>query len=298
VAKHSYERLAQDREMLQLVCDEEQATAFVSTYYSRPLATPCVMMAYDMIPEVFGVDLRAPEWREKADCIANARRFVAISRSTARDLTELYPAIDPERVTVAYCGVAALFRPSGADEIESFRRQRGIAKPYFLLVGGRGGGYKNARTFFHAFALLANKQRFAVVWVGGDHALDADEQAFCTGSEVHLLHLDDEELRVAYGGAVALAYPSAYEGFGMPVAEAMACGCPVITTPSASLPEVSGGAAITVAPLDVEELACALERVQRPAIRSDLVERGLVQARKFSWARMAGAVTSVLREIE
>lgn len=297
VARHSYERLALDRELLQLACDAERATVFVSTYYSRPLTTPCVMMAYDMIPEVFGVDLRAPEWREKADCIANARRFVAISRSTARDLTDMYPAIDPARITVAHCGVAALFRPPEAAEIESFRRRHGIARPYFLLVGGRSG-YKNARAFFRAFAMLADRQHHAVVWVGGEQTLDAEERALCAGSEVHLLRLDDEELRLAYGAAATLVFPSAYEGFGMPVAEAMACGCPVITTSSASLPEVTGSAAITVAPTDVDELADALERVQRPAVRGELVARGLVQARQFSWARMADAVASVLSEGE
>ena len=298
VARHDYGRLAQDRDMLQLACDVEKATVFVSSYYSRPVSTPCVMLAYDMIPEVFGVDLRAPEWREKADCIANARRFVAISRSTASDLAALYPAIDPGRVTVAYCGVAPLFRPCSVEEIESFRRRHRIEKPYFLLVGGRGGGYKNARAFFRALALLPDRQRLAVVWVGGAHALDAEEQAVCAGTEVHLLRVDDEELRLAYGAAVALAYPSAYEGFGMPVAEAMACGCPVITTSSASLPEVTGGAAITVAPTDVEELAGALQRVQHSALRNDLAARGIAQARQFSWARMAEAVASVLSEGE
>lgn len=297
VARHSYDRLTEDREMLQLACDAEQATVFVSTYYSRALTTPCVMMAYDMIPEVFGVDLRTPEWREKADCIANARRYVAISGSTARDLSDLYPAIDPLRITVAHCGVAPLFRPCEAGEIEDFRRRYAIANPYFLLVGGRRG-YKNARTFFRAFSMLPERMRRAVVWVGGEHALDAEEQALCAGSEVHLLRLDDRELRLAYGAAVALAFPSAYEGFGMPVAEAMACGCPVITTSSASLPEVAGDAAIMIAPTDVEALAHALERIQDPEVRGGLVRRGLAQAQRFSWARMAEAVASVLREVE
>jgi len=296
VARHSYDRLAQDREILQLACDEERASVFVSTYYSRPLATPSMMMIYDMIPEVFGVDLRAPEWQEKSDCINHAHRFVAISRNTARDLSDIYPAIDPRRITVAHCGVARLFRPASAGEVEEFKHRRGIAKPYFLLVGGRGGGYKNVRAFFRAFAMLEDRHRFAVLWVGGTHALDEEERALSAGGELHLLRLDDAELRLAYGGAVALAFPSAYEGFGMPVAEAMACGCPVVTTSSASLPEVTGGAALTVAPTDVEALAEALKRVQRPDARAELVQRGLERARRFSWAQMAGAVADVLGE--
>jgi len=297
VAKHSYDRLAQDRAMLQAVCDAENATVFVSSYYTRPLGAPSVMMAYDMIPEVFGVDLRAPEWQEKAECIANVRRYIAISASTARDLSDFYPAIDPARITVAHCGVAALFHPGEAGEVEAFRRRHGVAKPYFLLVGGRAG-YKNARAFFRAFGMLADRQRFAVVRVGGEQAPDAEEQALCAGSDLHMLRLDDEELRLAYAGAVALVFPSAYEGFGMPVAEAMACGCPVITTSSASLPEVAGDAAIMVAPTDVDELADALARIQLPAMRSELVELGLLQARRFSWTRMAETVAKVLSECE
>jgi glycosyltransferase involved in cell wall biosynthesis len=255
------------------------------------------MLAYDMIPEVFGVDLRAPEWREKTECILNASRFVAISGSTARDLSDLYPAIDPARITVAHCGVAPVFRPCDPAEIENFRRRHAIRNPYYLLVGGRRG-YKNARAFFLAYAMLPERNRYAVVWVGGEQALDAEEKALCAGGEVHLLRLDDENLRFAYGAAIALVFPSAYEGFGMPVAEAMACGCPVVTTASASLPGVAGDAAILVTPTDIEELADALQRVQLQDVRDELVRRGLVQARRYSWTRMAEAMASVLSEFK
>jgi glycosyltransferase involved in cell wall biosynthesis len=146
--------------------------------------------------------------------------------------------------------------------------------------------------------MLPDRARRAVVWVGGEQALDAEEQALCAGSEVRLVRLNDEELRLAYGGAVALVFPSAYEGFGMPVAEAMACGCPVVTTWSASLPEVAGGAALMVAPTDVEALSEALIRVQDPDMRRNLAERGLARARQFSWGRMAQAVADALCEFE
>ena len=281
--------------MLQQACDAERATVFVSTYYSRPLSTPSVMLAYDMIPEVFGVDLRVPEWLEKTDCILNASRFVAISGSTARDLSDLYSAIDRARITVAHCGVASVFRPCEAAQTEDFRRRHAIRNPFYLLVGGRRG-YKNARTFFRAFAMLPDRSQRAVVWVGGEQALDDEEQALCAGSEVHLLRLDDEELRLAYGAAVALAFPSAYEGFGMPVAEAMACGCPVVTTMSASLPEVAGDAALSVPATDVEALAEALTRVQHPSVREHLIRSGLAQAKQFSWTHMAEVVASVLSD--
>lgn len=109
-----------------------------------------------------------------------------------------------------------------------------------------------------------------------------------------MLQLSDEELATAYSGAVALVYPSKYEGFGMPIIEAMACGCPVITCPNASIPEVARQAAIYVDDSNVDELANALCEVQKPSLRNSLITRGLLQAKKFSWSNMAQTVSSAL----
>ena len=295
VPRHDYARLDEDRAMLERVCDEEGATAFVSTYYSNPLRTPAVMVAYDMIPEVFGADFGDPMWREKATCIRNARRFVTISASTARDLCGFYPEADPGRVTVAHCGVSRLFRQASAAEVDDFRRRHGIARPYFLLVGARGA-YKNAQAFLRAFGSFRDRARFAVVCVGGEKNLEPELATLKEGIERHMLRLEDPELRLAYAGAVALAYPSVYEGFGMPVAEAMACGCPVITTRSSSLPEVAGDAALYVDPADEAALHEALLKVAAPAQRAQMIERGLERAQRFSWTTMAGIVAGALEE--
>jgi glycosyltransferase involved in cell wall biosynthesis len=252
------------------------------------------MTAYDMIPEVFGNDLGIPMWREKGICIRQARRFVAISANTARDLCCFYPEVAPDRVTVAHCGISRLFRPATGAEIEGFRRRHGIERPYFLLVGSRAT-YKNAQAFLRAFAAFRDRARFAVVCVGGERNLEPELAALKGGSERHMLRLEDDELRLAYAGAVALAYPSVYEGFGMPVAEAMASGCPVITTRNASLPEVAGDAALYVKPIDDEAgLHEAMARVQEPALRADLIARGVARARRFSWTTMAGILAGEL----
>lgn len=295
VARHSYDRLEEDRAMLQRVCDEEGATVFASTYYTSPLATPSVMMVYDMIPEVGGADLGEPMWREKAHCMRRASRLIAISRNTASDLCDFYPEIRPDKVTVAHCGASLLFRPADAAEVDAFRRRHGITRPYFLLVGGRKG-YKNAQTFLRAFARLPGRDRLAVVCVGGNAEPEPELQALRAGSERFILQLDDPELRLAYCGAIALAYPSIYEGFGMPVAEAMACGCPVVTTANASLPEVAGDAAIYVMATDHVGMANALADVQKPELRERLVARGLERSKLFTWPGMAHAVATVLAE--
>jgi len=109
-----------------------------------------------------------------------------------------------------------------------------------------------------------------------------------------MLQVSDEELRAAYSGAVALVYPSIYEGFGLPILEAIACGCPVITCPNASIPEVAGEAALYVNDDDVNGMANALCDIQKPDVRNSLTAAGLEQAKKFSWSNMARIVSSAL----
>ena len=281
--------------MLQRVCDEERASIFISTYYSTPLEAPAAMMVYDMIPEALNMDLSEPEWREKEHCIRRARRYVAISRNTASDLYRFFPVVSADRITVAYPGLDPVFRPAGAGEIESFKSRFGITKPYFLLVGARDS-YKNAIAFFRALARLPDRSRYGVVCVGGESDLEPEQRAACAGNELHLLRLGDDDLRLAFGGAIALVYPTVYEGFGMPVVEAMGSGCPVITTPFSSLPEVAGDAAFIVNPYDEVAFADALLKIQEPQLRGGLSASGLKRARMFSWTRTAEIVASVLTE--
>ena len=108
------------------------------------------------------------------------------------------------------------------------------------------------------------------------------------------LDLNDAELRLAYAGAIALVYPSRYEGFGLPVAEAMASGCPVITSAVASLPEVAGDAALYVDPDDPAELATAIDAVREPTRRATMIAAGLARAAMFDWPSSAANCASLL----
>jgi hypothetical protein len=250
-------------------------------------------MAYDMIPEVLGANFNEPMWQEKHYAIRHASAYISISENTARDLRKFFPDISSELVTVAHCGLSSIFTPARQEDINGFKTKYGISKPYFISVGG-GSDYKNIKLFFQAFGQLASKQGFEIVCTGSGVLLESELRAYTSGCVVHKLQLSDEELRLAYAGAVALVYPSKYEGFGLPILEAIACGCPVITCPNSSLPEVAGEAALYVNDRDVEGLADALCEVQKPKVRNSLIAAGLEQAKKFSWSKMATTVSSAL----
>ena len=287
----NYNDLEGDRRLVQDVCDEVGAALFMSTYYSYPLTTPSMAMVYDMIPEVMGYDLSTPMWRQKRQALAYAGSYTAISHSTARDLARF--SDKPVDVRVDYTG--SDFAPVSAEEVADFRRRHGIVRPYFMTSGSRAD-YKNAALFFAAFARFGEARKdYAIVCTGGGQ-LDAASQAAAGEASVHVAIFDDHDLRCAYAGALALVYPSRYEGFGLPVLEAMACECPVITANASSLPEV-GGDAVLYIELGHDEQAQTfelLQAVQRPDMRASLVERGRVQARKFTWQTMADGVSAAL----
>ena len=274
-----------DRKMLQHVLDDEEIPLFASTYYTSVLNTPTLQLVYDMIPEVLRFDVaREPAWVEKHLAFLKAEYFVCISANTRRDLHTFFPAIPSDASEVMHCGLdRRLFYPSPAADIAALHAKHTITKPYFLLVGS-GGGYKNAVMLHQALSLLPSQHGFEIVMATNSGVPGELTQAVAQGA-VRVVQLSDTELRAAYGGAVAFIYPSLYEGFGLPVLEAMACNCPVITNQTASLPEVAGSAALYAR--TPAELASALCDVQKPEVQQRLIQAGRERVELFSWEKSA-----------
>lgn len=295
---YTWSYTAADSFLIDRICRDVGADVFVSTYYTSPVSVPSVLVIYDMIPEVLGFDLSPRGWQEKQIAISHASYYACISDNTCSDLLKFYPSIGRDRVRVAHCGIdRGVFRTQEPHAVEKFKEQHRISRPYFLLVGTRGSrdGYKNAALLFRTMRQFGGSG-IQIVCVGGEPEIGR-EMLDELPADVAAYHvsLTDCELACAYAGAEALVYPSLYEGFGMPVVEAMACGCPVITTPHGSLREAAGDAAVFISGKDAGELRRAMIEVREPVRRKRLVERGLEQATRFSWDGITRELHELIR---
>lgn len=285
---YNYEEKDADRRMLEKVCNENRASVFLSTYYTRPESTPSLLMIYDMIPERMNFDLTQAPWELKHDAIKNTSSFICISHNTATDLAH-YFSLDIKDITIAHCGVDSKFKPATTREINAVQFKYGICKPYFLFVGERAG-YKNAGLLFTAMQKLPNSKNYQLVCLGGNNQMESEYLPLIEDLDVLMLRVNDSEMNAIYSGSIALVYPSMYEGFGLPVIEAMACGCPVITCRGGSIPEVAGSDVIYVAPDNPSETVEAMLTVQSSKTRNKLIEAGRQRAALFTWPKMATAV--------
>jgi glycosyltransferase involved in cell wall biosynthesis len=250
---------------------------------TAPKRTRIVTTIHDTIPE------RIPQFfpgverlkAQKRMALRRADHVICVSESTRKDLLELYD-VDPARVSVALLG----------SSIESVsNRPAEIVVPYFLHVGGRYQ-YKNFNGLLAAFGAARLYATHKLVSFT-EHPLTASElnvmdKAGVPRASVIRTGGDDQTLARYYAGAEALVFPSFYEGFGIPLLEAMRCGCPIVTSNTSSLTEVAGDAAAYCHPADVKSIADAMLQVaSHPSFRSALIARGRARAEDFSWAQCA-----------
>ena len=269
----------------------QRPDVWLSTYYApAPQGVASVVVAYDFIAERYSaIGAQHVDAVQKRRAIAEADAVVAISQWTANDCAQFCH----KPATVAYC--ATDLQRTAAAAVEQFKATYGIDRPYVLLVGRRGL-YKNARALYQAWPLWNAHTSAMVVAIGGE-APTVDDLAFAQQYPWLRIEPTDSELAAAYSGAQALVYPSLYEGFGLPVLEALACGCPVVCGNGGSLPEVAGDAAMIVNPLLPLEITKGLEVATNPGNRVPLALRGYEQVKRFSWATMAATLADTIRSI-
>ena len=233
-----------------------------------------------------------------------ARRVITVSDYSARDIESLY-GLTRNRITVIPNAVSDDFRPvQDPDAPAQIRRRFGLSADRFILFVGGADPRKNHRTLLRAYAQRADRLRDCCLLLVGDvrHRFgDMMETARGLGLEAHVTcpgRLSLADLRQLYSHAEVFVFPSIYEGFGMPVLEAMACGAPVITSGTTSLPEVAGDAALLVDPENVEALGDALQRVlEDAALRETLRTKGFERVKGFTWDRSARLTMNLYREL-
>lgn len=259
-------------------------------------------LSFEKVPQF--VDRQNVEFLKKfvPASVRECDHVVVISEATKRDVIETY-GVSSEKITVIYPGVdPAQFNPRSATEVGEAKRKYGIKKPYLLYLGTLEPR-KNIPAILEAYADLKRRREFNLVLAGKTGWLS--EEIFATVRElgigedvVFTGYVADEDRPKLLSGAEVFVYPSFFEGFGMPVVEAQACGTPVVTSNTTSLPEVVGEAGIMVSPDDVAVLSSALEKVLfDPALQKDLVKRGLNHARQFSWERSARDLLKIFNRL-
>lgn len=274
---------------------DRPADLFISTYYRpAPRGVKSVVLLYDAIHERLpSVGRNHPDAMDKRAAIQEASAVIAISQSVADDCQRYFG----RAAAVAYCGGSEYFTRALPSEVDAFQRRHGILHPYVLMVGRRGG-YKNGQSLYQAWGLWQGAANHLVLCVGGEDSTPADA-AFdrALPQRRRRLALDDATLAAAYSGATALVYPSLYEGFGLPLLEALACCCPVVIGADGAGPEVAGEAGVYCDPLRPLSLAQALNQTLDPSLRLERAMAGYQQAKQFTWAKMARSVAEVIRTV-
>lgn len=236
--------------------------------------------------------------------LRRADRIITVSYNSKRDLVD-YFGIVPSQVDVIYNGVSPEFRPDVPEaERERVARKYGLPRPYLLFLGGEKP-HKNAQNVVRAFGEarrmrpdLPHVLALAGPMPKNPARIDALISALdLSGAIARPGRIEDEDLPGLFAGADALLYPTLYEGFGLPVVEAMACGTPVLTSSTSALQEIAGGYAYLVDPLDVDAIARGILLLATDAkVRADFVELGRKRALDFSWDKAAERTLEVYAE--
>jgi glycosyltransferase involved in cell wall biosynthesis len=210
--------------------------------------------------------------------------------------------IRPDKVSVIPNGVDERFAPRTPEEIEAVRRALGINATDYILCVGSLEPRKNLRRLIEAWAkippMLGADVELVIAGARGSSRVFDSVGLDPLPPRVHFTgYVSDEQLPALYSGALALVYPSLYEGFGLPPLEAMACGTPVVTSSGTSLAEVAANVAVMVDPEDVDSIAHGIRRVvSSSALREELRRRGLERASQNTWERTARQTLDLLLE--
>lgn len=251
----------------------------------------------NQIPKVAQWFMRyfTPKYYKKSDAI------ITVSEASKKDLIATFGP--HQKIEVVYNAASQIYKPLELDEKNTFKANHTEGCPYFLYVGAIHPR-KNVLNFLKSFEAYKNSYQtdHYLVLVGrwawqNKEAFDFLQNMKYKKYVKHIEHQTPENLRYWYGAADALVFVSLYEGFGIPIVEAMACHTPTIASNVSSLPEVGGDAAMYVNPNDIEAIMQAMHMIQKPEIHIPFIENGKTQIKQFDWDQSAEKISKLIQEI-
>jgi glycosyltransferase involved in cell wall biosynthesis len=285
--------------------DLYHAIAFVSPLL---LTKPSVVTVYDLsfvhYPQVLTAARRLYlQLFTRLSC-QRAQRVIAISHSTAHDLETTF-GLPANKIDVAACGYdTERFKPLAASDVMAFKKQRGLPDRFWLFIGTLEPR-KNLPTLLKAYAALPKQERLPLYLAGGRgwmvDEIDHTIETYGLKDDVHFPgFVPAQDLALWYNSAEVFIYPSVFEGFGLPILEAMACGTPVILSNVSSLPEVAGNNGLQLDPYDLSQWTEALHRAFHDDVwREQTQNLGLQEAQRYRWSSTAQAtIASYRRALE
>lgn len=274
------------------------------TYYSlltrqeiSKYRSPIVLTVYDLIHEIFRnqIDPSSKLIERKHKAIRAAQRIICISENTKKDLINWY-SVPEEKISVTYLA-------SSIDATLSHGVEEVPCRPYYLYVGSRDAYYKNFDTLLFALAKVVSVQPEIRLCIVGESLNQTEIKLIAelnlSNSIEHYGYASDTHLAKLYRCSIAFVYPSLYEGFGIPLLEAMSCGTAVVASNNSSIPEVVGDAGILFNPKATKDLAdILLSLLDSSAKRDRLITKGYQRAQAFSWDRTVSQTLDVYNSVK
>lgn len=255
---------------------------FISSYYrftnDKNATNVTVVHDFTYEKKVKGVKRFVHHWQKK-QAIKKSDIIICISHNTKKDLLYYFPWAAEKKIFVIHNGVGDVYRPLENDCFLTLPAN--FPKKYLLFVGGRGG-YKNFDKCVQALSYFSDD--YGLLVVGGDWNDSEKELIKAYGHRIHLVkYPDKEQLNRIYNSAFCLLYPSSYEGFGIPVVEAMRAGCPVVALNMSSIPEIAGDAAILSDKSNGLSLYKSVKILEDDYLRQSYIDKGKQRSKLFSW---------------